>query len=277
LSETARVLEAANYEVDEQPYLLEKVAAAALADLRRKREAKEREDAQGTEPEEPRLDPVALRQREEAAELRMQAAQLLRSAQAKADAVVAEAQTKASLVASAAKESGYKEGLAKGTEEGFRSGEDKGLQQGLGKYTDLVARFEGLLEKALAEKSAYFTDREAVLVELVTQVSAKVIHREVASRPDHIQNLLRLAIQQLSNKAKLLIYLHPADLELITQARGEGLLGFQGVKQMEFLADDKMVQGGVRIASGYQTLDAALDSQLAEICRALLEEAYHEA
>jgi len=33
----------------------------------------------------------------------------------------------------------------------------------------------------------------------------------------------------------------------------------------------------VRIASGYQTLDAALDSQLAEICRALLEEAYHEA
>lgn len=277
MSETARVLGVTNYEVDAQPYLLEKVAAAALADLRRKREAKEREDRGGGEPAVAPMDPLALRQREEAAELRMQAAQLLRAAQIKADGVLAEAQTKASQVESTAKESGYKEGLAKGTSEGFQSGEEKGLQEGLKKYTDLVARFEGLLDKALLEKNAYFTDREAVLVELVTQVSAKVIHREVATRPDHIQNLLRLAIQQLSNKAKLLIYLHPADLELVTQARGEGLLGFQGVKQMEFLADDKMVQGGVRIASGYQTLDAALDSQLAEICRALLEEAYHEA
>jgi len=36
------------------------------------------------------------------------------------------------------------------------------------------------------------------------------------------------------------------------------------------------VQGGVRVASGSLTLDAALDSQLTELCRGLLEEAYHE-
>jgi flagellar biosynthesis/type III secretory pathway protein FliH len=103
-----------------------------------------------------------------------------------------------------------------------------------------------------------------------------VIHREVLTRNDHIQNLLRQAIRQLADKSKLVVSLHPEDLELITQARAAGVLALQGVKQMEFLADDKMVRGGLRIVSGAQTLDATMDSQLAEICRALLEEAYHE-
>lgn len=271
--ESARVLEARTYSVGAQPYLVEQVAAAALAELRRKRDGADKKDV----PAEVKLDPEALRQREEAADLRQQAARLLKAAQAKSEEMGTQAQAKALELETKAKESGYQEGHSRGQREGYEAGEKQGTEQGLAQYGERLSRFAALLEAAQAEKEAFFTDREAMLVELVTRVAAKVIHREVETRPDHIQNLLRQAIRLLADKSKLVVYLHPDDLERITQARAEGLLTLQGVKQIEFLADDKMVAGGLRIVSGNQTLDAAMDSQLAEICRSLLEEAYHEA
>jgi flagellar assembly protein FliH len=272
LFESARVLNAKDYATASQPYLMEKVAAAAVEDLRRKREEARLKAAEGSQ-----IDPQALRQREEAAELRAQAARLLKEAQAKAESMVAEAQVRSAAEASKAKAEAAKEGLAQGTASGFETGQKQGSEEGLARYREGIARFQALLDSAKAEKEAYFTDREALLVELAVRIAAKVIHREVATGPEHIQNLLRQAIRKLSDKSILLVYLNPQDLERVTQARADGLLKLSGVKQVEFLADDKMVAGGLRVASGHQTLDAALDSQLAEICRGLLEEAYHEA
>jgi flagellar assembly protein FliH len=252
---------------------VQQVAAAAIAELRRKRDAKP-EDAT---PSAPKVDAEALRQREEAAQLKAQAERLLKAAEAKAKSSAEQALLDAEGIRAAAKEEGYRDGVTRGTEDGYEDGERKGEESGLAKYTETVTRMQALLESAQAEKEAYFTDREAMLVELAARIAAKVIAREVDTRPDHIQHLLRQAIRRLSDKAKLVVTLHPNDLEKVTQARADGLMNFQGVKQIEFLADDKMVPGGVRIQSGNQTLDAGLDSQLAEICRGLLEEAYHEA
>jgi len=270
LSESGRVLNAEDYATASQPYLMEKVAAAAMAELRRKR------DLLDKAPAAPELDPVALRQREEAAELRGQAARLLKDAQAKAATLLADAEVRAKEAAAKAKDAAVEEGTAQGSAVGYEAGKNKGLAEGLAQYTELLSRFQALLESVKAEKEAFFTDREAMLVELATRVAAKVIHREVQTRPDHIENLLRQTVRLLSDKSKLLVTVHPDDLERVTRAQAEGKLDFQGLKQIEFLADDKMVVGGMRIASGHQTLDAALDSQLAEISRGLLEEAYHE-
>jgi len=271
LFEAARVLNAEDYAAGSQPYLMEKVAAAALAELRRKRDLKD------GSPQEVKIDPVALEQRKEAADFRAQAAKLLQGAQAKAQSLIAQAEADSVEVVAKAKDAAYQEGLSQGTASGLKSGKKKGSDEGLAKYTEVVAGFQALLETAKTEKEAFFSDREAMLVELTMRVAAKVIHREVETRADHVQNLLRQAIRFLSDKSKLLVTLNPQDLEHITQAHADGLLNFQGVKQIEFLADDKIVVGGMRIASGHQTLDAALDSQLAEICRNLLEEAYREA
>ena len=273
MSESSRVLDSHTYSVGAQPYLVQQVAAAAIAELRRKREAKP-EDAV---PSAPKVDAEALRQREEAAQIKAQAERLLKAAGLKVKAMEAEAQADGEKIKAAAKEDGYQEGVTRGSEDGYEEGEKRGEESGLAKYTETVTRLQALLESAQAEKEAYFTDREAMLVELAARIAAKVIAREVDTRPDHIQHLLRQAIRRLSDKAKLVVTLSPSDLEKVTQARADGLMNFQGVKQIEFLADDKMVPGGVRIQSGNQTLDAGLDSQLAEICRGLLEEAYHEA
>jgi len=220
---------------------------------------------------------VALRQREEAEALKLEAGRLLKGAQAKVKTMEADALAEAEKIKAAAKEEGYQEGFSRGSEDGYEEGEKKGEEAGLAKHAEATARFETLFNAAVAEKDAYFVDREALLVELATRIAAKVIAREVDTRPDHITHLLRQAVRRLQDRSKLTVTLHPDDLEKVSQARADGALSFNGVKQIEFLADDKMVHGGLRIQSSGLTLDAALDSQLTEIVRGLLEEAYHEA
>jgi flagellar assembly protein FliH len=271
LFETSRVLGTEAYAVGAQPYLVQQVAAAALAELRRKREHAP------IEADAPKADPEAARQREEAAQVRAQAERLLSGAKAQAQALVQAAEAEAVQLKEKARQEGYQEGFSQGTSDGYESGEKQGEETGLGRYTETVSRLQTLLESVQKEKEAYFNDREALMVELALKVAAKVIAREVQTRPDHVSNLLRHAIRKLADKSRLVVTVHPEDLERITQARADGLLSLPGVKQVEFLADEKMVVGGVRVASGNLTLDAALDSQLAELARVLLEEAYHEA
>jgi flagellar assembly protein FliH len=273
--QTAHIIDAQGYTVGAQPFQVQQIAAAALKELQRKREVKAEASPEPAAP--PKADPEALRQREEAEELKQQAGRLLKGAMAKAASLKEESEAEAERLKAKSKEEGYQEGFSRGSEDGYEEGEKKGEESGLAKHAESTARFEALFSAALAEKEAYFADREALLVELATRIAAKVIAREVDTRPDHITHLLRQAVRRLNDRNKLVVSLHPNDLELVTQARADGALSFNGVKQLEFLADDKMVQGGLRIQSAGQTLDAALDSQLAEIVRGLLEEAYHEA
>lgn len=272
MSETAQVLDARYYAVGSQPFLVQQLTAAALAELKRKRQAPAEAEAK-----EPLVDPATEQMRSEAAHLKSQAERLLKAAEDRAKGMVADAEAQIVELKSKAKDEAYQEGFSRGTEDGYEEGLKKGEEEGLQRYTEAVSRLQSLLEGAVAEKEAYFRDREAVMVELVTRVAAKVITREADTRPDHILHLLRQAVRRLTDRSTLTVSLNPADLERVTQARTEGLLAFSGVKQIEFVADDNLLVGGVRIQAGKQVLDAALDSQLVEIVRGLLEEAYHEA
>lgn len=273
MSDTAHVLDARQYAVADQPYLVQQIAAAALAELMRKRAKPVAE----TEPAVAALDPEAERQKDEARMVKLQAERLLRAAEERAQTLATEAEASAQQLKAQVKAEAYQEGFSRGSEDGYEAGLKKGEEEGLKRYTETVTRMQALLESAQTEKEAFFTDREALLVELVARVSAKVIAREADTRPDHITHLLHQAVRRLADRSRLVVSLNPADLERVTQARAEGLLSFSGVKQIEFLADDSILVGGLRIRSGNQTLDASLDSQLTEVVRGLLAEAYHEA
>ncbi len=268
MSDRTRVLGAEDYARSPRPYEVQRVAEAFLEELRRRREPK----AEGPQAE----DPQVLKSRAEAAELKAKAAKSLKEAEVKAAALLEEARERGAREAAEARQKAKEEGHSEGRAEGLADGQARGREEGKAAYAERLAALERLLEGIRDEKSAYFADRESLLVELALRVAAKVIHREVATRPDHIQNLLRQTAQMLADQSKLQVFVHPGDLERLSQAQADGLLNLKRLKSIEFLADDKIVAGGLRVASGYQTLDATLDSQLAEICRGLLEEAGHE-
>jgi flagellar assembly protein FliH len=267
---SSTIVDASAYNVGERPYLLSQVTQAALEDLKRRKAARKAPAAKA-----PLVDPEAQRQRAEAHALLGEAKKRKAEAMELSDKIEAEAKQEAELIRKTAREEGFAQGLSQGSESGVEEGLKKGEEQGLGKWAELVARWQGLLDETLKEKQRYLSDRERVLVELVMRVSAKVLMREVKSSPDDIQKLVAAAVKRVADRSNLIVHLHPEDLARALEMDSASLRALGGVKQIEYLADEKMIRGGVLLQSTSETIDAGLDTQLSEIVKGLLQEAYH--
>jgi len=265
-------VDAGAYQVGDMPYLISQVTAAALEDLKRKKATRQ---AAPAEKAAPAVDPEAARQMAEARKLLAEAKKRHAEALAKADQIEAEAKDEAEKLKAAAQEEGSARGLAEGTESGYEEGLKKGEEEGLGRWAELVARWQGMLDQTVKEKQSYLSDRERILVDLVMRVSAKILMREVKMSPAEIQMRVAEAVKRASDKSSLLVHLHPDDLARALEMDSASLRGMGGVKQIEYLADDKVVRGGVRLESASETIDAGLDTQLSQIVKGLLQEAYH--
>jgi flagellar biosynthesis/type III secretory pathway protein FliH len=99
--------------------------------------------------------------------------------------------------------------------------------------------------------------------------------REVKANPSEIQARVAEAVKRAADRSTLSVYMHPEDLSRALEMDSAALRSLGGVKQIEYLADEKMIRGGVRLESASETIDAGLDTQLTQIVKGLLNEAYH--
>jgi flagellar assembly protein FliH len=268
---SATIVDAGAYQVGERPYLVSQVTAAALEELKRRKATRKAAPLS----HKPVADPELLRQRAEAHALLTEAKRRHAEAMAKADAIEAEARVEAKKLAEQSREEAFAQGLTQGSESGYEEGLKKGEEEGLARWAELVARWQGMLDETVKEKQRYLADREQILVDLVMRVSAKILMREVKSRPEDIQLRVAAAVKRAADRSTLVVYMHPDDLSKALEMDSAALRSLGGVKQIEYLADDKMIRGGVRLESASETIDAGLDTQLSQVVKGLLQEAYH--
>jgi flagellar assembly protein FliH len=266
------VVDESHYRMAGDPYLVSQVTAAALEELKRKKAARKAAPAAKKAPV---LDPEAQRQRAEAHALLAEAKKRHDEILGKADKIEAEARAEGEKLKEEAKQQGFAEGLSTGSESGYEEGLKKGEEEGMARWAEQVARWQGLLDETVKEKGKYLSDRERILVDLVMRVSAKILMREVKLNPAEIQVRIAEAIKRAADRSTLLVHLHPEDLARALEMDSASLRGLGGVKQIEYLADEKMIRGGVRLESASETIDAGLDTQLSVIIKGLLQEASH--
>lgn len=270
---SSSIVDASAYKIGDSPYLLLQVTQAALDDLNRKKAA--RKAIAAAVPTAKVIDPEAARQKSEAHSLLTEARKRHVETLAKSDKIEAEAKEDAEKLKEHGREEGFAQGLSQGTESGYEEGLKKGEEEGLGRWAELVARWQGMLDETVKEKQRYLADREKILIDLVMRVSAKILMREVKSSPDEIQARVAEAMKRASDRSTLSVHLHPDDLARALEMDSAALRSLGGVKQIEYLADDKVIRGGVRLESSSETIDAGLDTQLTQIVKGLLQEAYH--
>jgi len=268
----AGVVSPDRYQVGNEPYPIEQVGVDFLAQLEAlRKKATSKPEAAKPKP----VDPEVLKMRAEAQKLLDEAQQRIAEARQTAESLLREAQTEIEQQTMQARQEAYAEGLTRGSNEGYEEGLKKGEEEGLGRWAELLGRWQGLLDATVDEKKHYLADRERILVELSLKIAAKILAHETQSKPEDVLFLVREAIRKASEKANLIVRLNPDDLNRVLEAGGGGLKSVPGVKQIEFLADETIMKGGVRLQSGSETIDASLETQMAEIAKGLLEEAYH--
>ena len=156
-----------------------------------------------------------------------------------------------------AEQKAYDKGLSDGIRQGMelQKGESfKTLQAMTGIVTDVSELKKNILEHA-----------EEQIIQLSLAIAEKVIHHEVTTNREVIQNVLRDAIKNIVDRENMKIRVHPHDFRYMMEIKSDFLQKFDGIRNIVFEADETVLRGGAIIETLFGEVDARLDQQYHEI------------
>jgi flagellar assembly protein FliH len=152
--------------------------------------------------------------------------------------------------------------FAKGFAEGQRTAAAAAQQELAGLSKKLAATLDDLMRV----RTQMIRHTEKQMVQLALAVARRVVHREVSLDPQVLLTMMRLALERVSDAARVTVRLHPADHQSVTAA----LDGTTTSDQVTLAADGRVPRGGCKVETEYGDVDAGVDAQIQEIARALL-------
>ena len=151
--------------------------------------------------------------------------------------------------------------FAKGFAEGQRAVAAAAQQE----TAALAKKLAGTLDDLTRVRTEMIRHTEKQMVQLALAVARRVVHREVSLDPQVLATLMRVALERVSDAAKVTVRLNPVDHQSVTEALSGSANG-----QVTVTADGRVPRGGCKVESEYGDVDAGVDAQIQEIARALL-------
>ena len=156
-------------------------------------------------------------------------------------------------------------------QEGFQAGFDAGLAQA-GQRLDPVVSALGEAHAALGaerERSAVVVEEHAV--ELALRVAEKALSATIEARPEAVVDVVRGALRRLLERDRVVVMVHPEDLELVREATGPLQQQLGGIGDLEVQSERRVARGGAIVRTQTAEVDARLETQLERARTTLLE------
>ena len=142
-----------------------------------------------------------------------------------------------------------------------QKGFDEGREEGLASVTQTLVA-------AKKEKEDMFADLERQILNLVYDISEKIIGRDLVERESSIVDLIRQALHA-SSGSQVIVLVNSQDFENIKKHYSSLLAALDASKSLQIRPDDKVAPKGCLIETEIGTIDAQLEIQLQAIKRAL--------
>ncbi|OGW20227.1 MAG: hypothetical protein A3K09_01020 [Nitrospinae bacterium RIFCSPLOWO2_12_FULL_47_7] len=169
--------------------------------------------------------------------------------------IVNDAINKARRKSSEIKEQARKEGYEIGYAEGFQKGEDSAKQE----FAPLLLTLNDLLRVVGDLRRTMYPKVEREMVEMILDLAKKIIHHELSTREDSVKEMIRIAVESVLDKEKMIIRINPADKIYAESFRPEILQLFEETKSIIFEAHPSIEKGGCIIESNFGTVDARIE------------------
>lgn len=153
-----------------------------------------------------------------------------------------------------------------GYQEGYQSGLDKGLDEA----RQVLSRFDKAIADTIGQRAALLEEARAKVLELVLQISRKVTFGAFEADPESTVALINGVIEQLVDRSRLKIKVHPDHLPIVEQNIDRFLSGSTAIKEIAIEADPRVRFGGCFIETPTGDIDARLESQFEVISEALV-------
>ena len=208
---------------------------------------------------------------EEIAEAVEDPCDLLARAKEEAELILKEAELEAARVIEKAEfEASERKAAIEG--EAWQKGYDDGLQAAKGEYEALLQEAESIREQAKTEYNEVLAGIECDAVDMVLEISRKVIGDEIEINKDSVLSLIKHAFERCGCKEGIILKVSADDYDYIVENREKILAVSEGIGDFETKKDLSLKSGDCIVETSFGTIDAGMRTKLKKI-----EEAFKQA
>ncbi|WP_172252811.1 FliH/SctL family protein [Saccharibacillus deserti] len=164
--------------------------------------------------------------------------------------------------------------------QGFREGYEEGRLQAEAELNVQIQQAaeesQLLIQEAVRTKDEIIQEAEPFLVELSSAIAEKIIDRKLEEDAALTLSLIRQTLARKREQGTITLCVAPAQFSMINSAREELAMSIDSQAELQILPDSTVKDRGCVIRSNFGSVDARIDTQLAEIKRELLRLALHE-
>ncbi len=179
--------------------------------------------------------------------------------------VVRDALNKVKIQAVEIRETAEKEAREKGHAEGFQKGELDAREE----FKPVLETTENIIQELSEFRKKMYPKMEREMIEMVVALVKKVIHFELSTKEDSVQEMIRLAVQAVLDKESMTIKINPADKEHAENFCPELQHLFGEIKNISFESNTGIERGGCIIETNFGTVDARMDKRGEQIDKIL--------
>ncbi|MED4956606.1 FliH/SctL family protein [Paenibacillus macerans] len=158
--------------------------------------------------------------------------------------------------------------------EGFSQGFEEGKVQAeltlKAKVDEMMREAGAVLQQAYVEKERIIQEAEPFLVELSCAIAEKVIDKQLNVDPDYTLELIKKSLARKREQGVITLCVSPAHFAFVQAAREELGLAIDSQAELQILPDPTVKDRGCVIRSAFGSVDARIDTQLAEIKKELV-------
>ena len=159
-----------------------------------------------------------------------------------------------------AADAGLEARIAQAREQGYREGEAAGAQKAAARVDPVLARLAQTIEQVAAARSKVRREAEEDVVKLALAIARRVLYRELSIDPEAILGLVKAALDRLEARDIHRLRVSPAEADLLRRR-------LDLPAAIEIVADASLERGAAIFETGRGSLDASVQTQLAEIER----------
>jgi flagellar assembly protein FliH len=213
---------------------------------------------------------IRLEEEEELSVPREDPADIISKAKEEAEFIIKEAELEAVRLIEKAKAEA--EGIkTSAAEEGRKDGYSSGIETARKEYENLINEAEIIRQHARAEYEEILAGVESDIIELVIDVSRKVLGDEIRTDRECILQLVRKAFEKCQSRDGVTLRVGPSDYDVLNEKREKLLQIMEGAGEFEIKMDYSLKPGDCIVETPFGCIDAGVETKMQKI-----EEAFRQ-
>jgi flagellar assembly protein FliH len=146
--------------------------------------------------------------------------------------------------------------------EGFNEGYTAGAADARGAIEPAAAALQAAAAELAALRGDVAERAERAAVDLALRIADQVVQGALGVEPERVVDAVRGALRRLVERDRVLVLVHPDDLDVVREHAGELVAELGGIEHCGIEADRRVARGGAIVRTAEGEIDATLETKL---------------